>query len=66
MAGGKLLFRTIVSRSIEIRLVVGSGVLSLCGFSLWRLSRAVTSRAQLHFAQHRLSGGVCYSFFCVR
>ena len=40
MASGKLLFRTTVSRSIEIRWVVGSGVPALCGYSLWRLSRA--------------------------
>ena len=39
MAGGKSLFRTIVSRFIEIRFVVGTGVLPLCGFSLPRLSR---------------------------
>ena len=47
MAGGKLLFRTIVSRSIEIRFVVGSGVLPLCGFSLGVSAKATVLGAKL-------------------
>jgi len=42
MAAGKLLFRTIVSRYVEIRFVVSSGLFPRCGFSLPRFSRAGT------------------------